>query len=147
MAVRTILKFPQDEAGLRKKSQPVKRNDSELQSLIQDLKDTLATQPGAGLAAPQIGVHKRVALVRFGQDEGEMQEAFAIINPVIRQRGSLVRGFDGCLSMPGLVTWDTKRPQWLSFRIETLASHRRLPSSMLQSETARYSSVCLSAER
>ncbi|MDQ7024393.1 MAG: peptide deformylase [Anaerolineae bacterium] len=117
MPVRHILKFPQEEEGLRKKSKSVKRNDPQLKSLIQDLKDTLATQDGAGLAAPQIGVHKRVALISLGQDNEEgMREPFAIINPVITKKGSPKKGFDGCLSMPGWMTWDTKRPEWLEFR-------------------------------
>jgi peptide deformylase len=115
MPVRKILKYPQDDARLRRKSAEIKRLDTETKALIADLKDTLATQPGAGLAAPQIGVTKRVALVRFGQDEGEMGPPLAIINPVILEAGPLAKGFDGCLSLPGLVTWDTLRPSWLVF--------------------------------
>jgi peptide deformylase len=67
MPVRRILKYPKDETRLRKKSAPVKRVDADIKSLIHDLKHTLAGEAGAGLAAPQIGVHKRVVLVRFGQ--------------------------------------------------------------------------------
>ncbi len=115
MAVRRVLQYPQDEARLRRKSAAVKKLDAETRQLIVDLKDTLATQPGAGLAAPQIGVWKRVALVCFGQDKGEMEPPLAIINPVIVEQGPLEKGFDGCLSMPGLVTWDTLRPSWLVF--------------------------------
>lgn len=116
MAVRRVLKYPKDEARLRKKSTPVKKLDAETKALIKDLKDTLATQEGAGLAAPQIGVHKRVALVVFGQDEGEMQPPLAIINPVILERGPMHETFDGCLSIPRLYTWDSPRPQWLVFK-------------------------------
>jgi peptide deformylase len=117
MAVKHILKFPQEEAALRIKSKPVKRDDPELKSLIQDLKDTLATQAGAGLAAPQIGVYKRVALIGLGQDDDAgIREPFAIINPAIVRKGAPTKGFDGCLSMPGWMTWDTKRPDWLEFR-------------------------------
>lgn len=116
MTVRKILKYPHDEARLRKKSAEVKRLDADIKKLIGDLKDTLATQPGAGLAAPQIGIGKRVALVRFGQDTGVMEPPLAIINPVVVDSGSLDKGFDGCLSLPGLVTWDTLRPSWLVFR-------------------------------
>jgi peptide deformylase len=115
MAVRKILKYPDDEAKLRRKSAEIKKLDAETKSLIRDLKDTLATQAGAGLAAPQIGVLKRVALVVFGQDAEETQPPMAIINPVIVERGPLGRGFDGCLSIPGLYTWDTLRPTWLVF--------------------------------
>jgi peptide deformylase len=115
MAVRRILKYPRDEVRLRRKSTEIKRLDAETKRLIGDLKDTLATQSGAGLAAAQIGVCKRVALVRFGQDKGEMEPPLAILNPVIVERGPLAKGFDGCLSLPGLMTWDTLRPSWLVF--------------------------------
>lgn len=115
MPVRKILKYPQDDARLRRKSAEVKRLDADLKALITDLKDTLATQAGAGLAAPQIGVYRRVALVHFGQGEGEMQPPLALINPVILESGPPGKGFDGCLSLPGLVTWDTLRPSWLVF--------------------------------
>lgn len=115
MAVRRVLQYPKDEARLRRKSSEVKRLDAATKNLIRDLKDTLAGQAGAGLAAPQIGVQQRVALVCFGQDEGEMQPPMAIINPVITERGPDVAGFDGCLSIPGLYTWDSMRPSWLVF--------------------------------
>ena len=116
MAVRRVLKYPKDETRLRKKSTPVRKLDADTKALIKDLKDTLATQEGAGLAAPQIGVHKRVALVVFGQDEGEMQPPLAIINPVILERGPGQDVFDGCLSIPRLYTWDSPRPEWLVFQ-------------------------------
>jgi peptide deformylase len=115
MPVRKILKYPQDEAKLRRKSAEVKRLDADTKQVIADLKETLLAQPGAGLAAPQIGVLKRVALVRFGQETGEMEPPLALINPVIAEVGELGKGFDGCLSLPGLVTWDTLRPVWLVF--------------------------------
>lgn len=116
MPIRKILKFPEDEARLRRKSSEVKRLDAETKALIQDLKDTLDSQPGAGLAAPQIGVHKRVALVVFGQESEEgAQPPKVIINPVILEQGPLAKGFDGCLSLPKVVTWDTLRPSWLVF--------------------------------
>jgi peptide deformylase len=116
MAVRKILKYPADDAKLRRKSREVKRLDAETKNLIADLKATLETEPGAGLAAPQIGVLKRVALVCFGQDDCEMQPPLTLINPEIVESGPLGKGFDGCLSLPGLVTWDTVRPTWLVFR-------------------------------
>ena len=116
MAVRKILKYPADDAKLRRKSRAVKRLDAETKTLIADLKATLETEPGAGLAAPQIGVLKRVALVCFGQDAGEMEPPLTLINPEIVQTGPLGKGFDGCLSLPGLVTWDTVRPTWVVFR-------------------------------
>lgn len=116
MAQRKLLLYPREEARLRKKSVRVKKLDAATKALIQDMKDTLATQPGAGLSAVQIGVHQRISLCCFGQDDGEMQPPVTLINPEIVERGPLVSGFDGCLSIPGLVTWDTLRPEWLLVR-------------------------------
>lgn len=116
MAKRRVLQYPQDVARLRKKSAPVKRLDATTRALIQDMRDTLAALPGAGLSAIQIGVPQRISLVCFGQDEGEMQPPIVLINPEIVERGPLAPGFDGCLSIVGLVTWDTPRPSWLVVR-------------------------------
>jgi len=117
MAVKKLLYYPQAEAGLRRPSAPVARTKSKrIKRLIQDLKDTLATLPGAAIAAPQIGVHKRVTVVKFGQDDDKPEEAMlALINPVIIEAGAAVPGFDGCLSIPDIYTWDTPRPGWLRF--------------------------------
>lgn len=112
MAIRKILRFPDDKELLRRKSFEVSRGD-DIKGIVKDLKDTLAANPGAGLAAPQIGIFKRVVMIRFGQDEGEMKPPIAFINPKITEVGELSTGFDGCLSIPGLVTWDTLRPSWL----------------------------------
>ena len=115
MAVRAILLYPDDEAALRKVSERVKKNDPQIGTLAQDLIDTLLANPGAGLSAPQIGVHKRVAVVCFGQEEGDMKAPTVLVNPQIVERGPLAGGFDGCLSIPGFATWDTLRPSWLVF--------------------------------
>jgi peptide deformylase len=115
MPIKIVLLYPKDEAALRQTSEEIKRFDKTTKRLIQDLKDTLLSQPGAGLAAAQIGVHKRVVVVRFGQDTGEMQAPLALVNPVILEEGALAKGFDGCLSLPRIVTWDTSRPTWLHF--------------------------------
>lgn len=116
MTIKTILQYPNDSDLLRKKSAAVKRIDSPTKRLIQDLKDTLLDNPGAGLAAPQIGVHQQVIVVRFGQDDGEMEPPIALVNPVIVRAGEPAKGFDGCLSIPNLFSWETLRPEWLEFR-------------------------------
>jgi peptide deformylase len=115
MAIQKILIYPGEEANLRKMSVPIKKFDADTKALITDLKETLLANPGAGLSAPQIGVLLRAAAVRFGQDEGEMGEPQVFINPQIVKRGPLVKGFDGCLSLPNVMTWDTLRPAWLVF--------------------------------
>ena len=118
MAIKRLLYFPDDEALLRQKSRPAANpKNKRLKRLIQDLKDTLETQPGAAIAAPQIGVHKRVAVVKFGQnDEAEEEPMLALINPEILDMGAPEPGFDGCLSIPDIYTWDTPRPSWIRFR-------------------------------
>lgn len=116
MTQRKVLLYPRDDARLRKKSTAVKRLDAATRALIQDMLDTLAAVPGAGLSAIQIGQPKRISLACFGQDTGEMQPPKVLINPEIIERGPLVSGFDGCLSIPGVVTWDTLRPHWLVFK-------------------------------
>lgn len=117
MSVKKLVYFPENEATLRQTSKSVPRaKDKKVKQLIQDLKDTLETQPGAAIAAPQIGVLKRVTVVIFGQnDEDSEQPMLALINPVILETGEPVKGFDGCLSMPNLYTWDTPRPAWIRF--------------------------------
>ena len=113
MSFPKILKYPESEILLRKKSINVKKIDKRVREIIQDLKDTLEDHGGgAGLAAPQIGIQLRIVVVRFGQDNGELQPALALINPKITKTGILTKGYDGCLSIPGLATWDTPRPSF-----------------------------------
>jgi peptide deformylase len=65
MAVRNILLYPKNETALRKQSEPVQKIDCNVKRLISDLKDSLdAHQEGIGLAAPQIGAHRRVVIAR-----------------------------------------------------------------------------------
>ena len=118
MAVKKLIYFPQDEALLRQISNPVANlKNKRLKRLIQDLKDTLESQPGAAIAAPQIGIHKRVTVAKFGQnDDDEEQPMLTLINPEIIEAGELETGFDGCLSIPEIYTWDTPRPSWIRFR-------------------------------
>ena len=118
MAIKRLLYYPGDEALLRRKSLPAANlKNKRLKRLIQDLKDTLASLPGAAIAAPQIGVHKRVTVVKFGQnDEDDEQPMLTLINPEIVESGEPAPGFDGCLSIPDIYTWDTPRPSWIRFR-------------------------------
>lgn len=118
MAVKRLIYFPQDEALLRRKSGRVSNlKNKRLKRLIQDLKDTLESQRGAAIAAPQIGVRKRVAIAKFGQNDDAAEEPMlALINPEIIEAGEPETGFDGCLSIPDIYTWDTARPSWIRFR-------------------------------
>jgi len=116
MAVRNIVLYAQDAAVLRKKSKPVRSIGRGVKHLIRDLKDTLAhSSDGIGLAAPQIGVHRRVVVVRLGRYGGSGEEpdlSIALINPKVIDAGEEQRDFDGCLSFPGLYG-ETVRPHHL----------------------------------
>lgn len=126
MAERTILTLPKHEKLLRTPSKPVARVGQRTARLIEDLEETLAAAGGIGLAAPQIGVLERVALVTIGLgDDDEEEEAAAtpprepevivLINPEILDEEEGVRGYDGCLSIPGLQGY-TERPRRMRVR-------------------------------
>lgn len=118
MAVRKLLYYPGDEARLRALSKPAPHvKNKKLRQLIQDLKDTLESQPGAAIAAPQIGALKRVTVLKFGQNEADdEQPMLTLINPQILGAGEDAPGFDGCLSIPNIYSWDTPRPVWIEFK-------------------------------
>ena len=93
MAIRNIVQVGDDV--LRQKCFPVEVFDEKLHKLLDDMKDTVKKEEGAGLAGPQVGVVKRLAVVDV--DEGY----FELINPVILlQKGEQV-GWEGCLSVRG----------------------------------------------
>ena len=93
MAIRNIVKYG-DEV-LQKKCRVVENIDDRIQTLIDDMLDTLYDADGVGLAAPQVGVLKRIAVIDIG--EGPI----VLINPeIISQSGSQC-GSEGCLSYPG----------------------------------------------
>lgn len=116
MAVKPIVLFSKNEKALRKKSGPVRVVNRRVKKLIRDLKDTLMERgDGIGLAAPQINVHSRVALVRLGSHDETKEEPdppIALVNPEIVEAGDPRRDFDGCLSFPGLYA-ETVRPHRL----------------------------------
>lgn len=114
MAIRPIVQYDSNPETLRQMSGPVEPGDSGLPVLVQDLKDTLLHHAnGIGLAAPQIGVHKRAIVVCFGADNAKGHgPPIAIVNPVIVQAGRELPDFDGCLSLPGLYA-ETVRPHFM----------------------------------
>ncbi len=116
MAIRDIVLYSENEAALRKESEPVRVVNRRVKTLVKDLKDTLlANINGIGLAAPQIDFHSRVIVVRLGgrsEDESEPGPPVALINPEIVEAGKERRDFDGCLSLPGLFA-ETVRPHYL----------------------------------
>ena len=96
MAVRPILNF--DQPVLREKAKKVARVDTSIQRLVDDLAETMLAAPGAGLAAPQIGVPLRVCVVK-----GDDNQIWALVNPEIVKSDGVQVGYEGCLSYPGWV--------------------------------------------
>jgi len=104
MAVKEILRF--GDKTLKKVSRKVKTIDEEILSLVQDLKDTLYSTGGIGLAAPQIGVLKRVILIDLRGDS----EPILLVNPKIIKKIGKQEDVEGCLSYPGY-EGDVVRPK------------------------------------
>lgn len=94
MALREI-RIDGDEI-LRKISKPVKQIDDKLIELVEDMKETLKDADGAGLAAVQVGVLKRLFLVDVGDENGLV----VFINPTIVEEEGEQVGLEGCLSIP-----------------------------------------------
>ena len=111
MALRTIVTLP--EPILRRKARPVSTFDIHLQTLIDDMIDTMRNAPGVGLAAPQVGISDRLIVVEYAEppedeDEAEHKEVkpklYVMINPeIVKTSEEKVLGVEGCLSIPGLV--------------------------------------------
>ena len=93
MAIRNIVKFGEDI--LEKACRPVDKFDEKLFTLLDDMNETLVEANGAGLAAPQVGVLRKVCIVDVGEGVIEM------INPEIIVTDGEQEGAEGCLSNPG----------------------------------------------
>jgi peptide deformylase len=96
MAVRTIYGF--DHPTLREKAKKVSKVDASVMKLIDDLAETMLAAPGAGLAAPQVGVPLRVFVVR-----GDENQVIGLVNPELVRGEGVQVGYEGCLSYPGWV--------------------------------------------
>jgi len=109
MAVLKILK--DGDELLRKKSREVTEITPRVLTLLDDMKDTLHKANGAGLAAPQVGVLRRIVIIEV--EDGKLYE---MINPEIIERSEeLQHELEGCLSIPG--RWGyTERPKTVTVR-------------------------------
>ncbi len=96
MGLRKILTT--EEAALHKVCKPVTSFDQKLFKLLDDMAETLVESGGVGLAAPQVGILRRVVLVDIGAEEPEILE---LINPEMVETSGEQYGPEGCLSVPG----------------------------------------------
>ena len=108
MAVRQIVTLP--EPVLRRKARRVGTFDKNLQTLIDDMIETMREAPGVGLAAPQVNVSERLIVIEYAEEEDEEGESekpkklFVMINPeIVKSSTETLMGVEGCLSIPNLV--------------------------------------------
>ena len=109
MGIRKIL--PDTESALHKVCRPVEKFDGRLHKLLDDMKQTLAEANGVGLAAPQVGILRRVVIV----DTGE--EILELVNPQLLETDGEQEGPEGCLSVPGRYGL-VKRPYYAKVRAQ-----------------------------
>lgn len=111
MATRNIVKF--GDEGLRKKCREVTNFDDRLWVLLDDMYQTMQEANGVGLAAPQVGVLRRVVVIDVGDGKIEL------VNPVVTYAKGKLREKEGCLSAPGLWGY-VERPE----KVKVIAQNR-----------------------
>ena len=106
MAIRPILTLP--DPRLRAVADPIEGVDDEVRTLAKDMLDTMYDAPGVGLAAPQIGVMKRIVVMDLAK-EGDPADPIVMINPeILSLSEDTVVTEEGCLSIPELY-YDVER--------------------------------------
>ena len=109
MGLRKIL--TDKEPALHKVCKEVTSFDSKLHKLLDDMHETLADSGGVGLAAPQVGILRRVVLVDNGT------EVLELVNPTLVETDGIQEGAEGCLSIPGKYGL-VKRPYYAKVRAQ-----------------------------
>ena len=92
MALRNIV--TDEDPSLKKKSRPVTEVTDRIRILVEDMIETMRAADGVGIAAPQVGVLRRIAVV-------EVEDLYVLINPVITEREGDQFNEEACLSVPG----------------------------------------------
>ncbi|RNB79297.1 peptide deformylase [Brevibacillus panacihumi] len=131
MAIRTIVKHP--DPILREKAIVVTKFNANLHKLLDDMADTMYDANGVGLAAPQVGISKRVIVMDCGDGLIEL------VNPeIVEYEGEQIDYPEGCLSIPGL-RGEVRRHQWIKVRgQDRLGNHVELEAEDLLSRCAQH---------
>jgi len=114
MALRVIR--TDEDPVLRKKSRTIEVFDDKLKTLVKDMVETMYDADGVGLAAPQIGILKRVVVIDVYDGIG----ARILVNPEITETRGEQFEIEGCLSIPG-VSGRVKRPEWVKVKYQDLS--------------------------
>lgn len=109
MAIRKIRE--EGDEVLRKKSKPVEEINERVLTLLEDMADTMYDADGVGLAAPQVGILKRIFVIDIYDDEGLR----VFINPEILEVRGTQLGEEGCLSIPGKLE-DVERANYVKVK-------------------------------
>lgn len=119
--IREIVKH--GDPRLQAANVPITDFGEELRTLVRDLIETCHAAPGLGLAAPQVGVNQRVAIVDLsvGKDQGAV---LVLVNPIVLASEGEVREEEGCLSIPG-ISEKLSRPARVAVEAADETGHRR----------------------
>lgn len=115
MALREIRQM--GDSVLTKECKPIKEMSSRLKTLIMDMIDTMYEAEGVGLAAPQVGILKRVVVVDIGDEDPKAP--YILINPELLEADGEQTDYEGCLSLPGKFGKVT-RPDHVKVRCQNL---------------------------
>lgn len=129
MAIRKVR--IQGDPVLEKKCKEVKEVTPRIRELIDDMFETMYEENGVGLAAPQVGVLKRIVTIDVGEEQ------ILLINPVIEETDGTQSGYEGCLSLPGksgIVT----RPNYVKVR----AMDENMEEFVLEGEGLLARAIC-----
>ena len=138
MALREVLKFP--DPRLRQVSEPVSEVTPELRELARDMLEVMYDEPGIGLAAPQVGVHRRLVVMDTEwSEEGAERNPRVLVNPEIVHREGRIVWTEGCLSVP-----DFQAEVERSERVRVVA--RDLDWKEIEIDASGLEAVCLQHE-
>lgn len=97
MAILNVLRFPDER--LRTKAAVVEKIDEKIQTIIDDMIDTMYDEKGVGLAATQVDIHQRIVVIDVSEDANDL---IVLINPeIIKRSEETMINEEGCLSVPG----------------------------------------------
>ncbi|MBV7331323.1 peptide deformylase [Chloroflexi bacterium TSY] len=126
MAILNVIKVgtPQEKILLQS-TQRLRNFDKQLHKLLDDMLETMHEFQGVGLAAPQVGVARRITVIEYPDDEDDPENTmrvYELINPKILKRRGAEVGQEGCLSIPGFAM-DVKRATQVTVRAQDRYGH------------------------
>lgn len=121
MALRNVVE--EGDEILRKKAREVTEIDDRIRTLVQDMEETMVASHGVGIAAPQVGMLKRIFLAVPDSETDETPMVF--INPEMLQEEGVQTGEEGCLSVPGMVGTVT-RPAYVKLKALDLDGNEQI---------------------